>query len=378
MSVKNERKEPLFHIVKNDSLSFGKSLGIRIIAILAGLIVVGILGMILIGENPFSIYAAMFDGAFIDVWTLLQNTSLLLMFGLAVIPAFQMKFWNLGANGQVLVGCLASIACMKFLPDSFPEMPNWLLLIIMFAASIIASCVWSLIPAIFKAFFNTNETLFTLMMNYIALTTVDYFVFTWDKTGSGTLGIVNLLNGQKGWMPDFGNKYLLPIIVSLVMTAFMFIYMRFTKHGFEVALVGESVNTAKYVGINVKKIIIRTLLLGGIFCGILGFLYASCLSHTVNQQIGGLGFTAILVAWLANFDAVAMLFTSFFVVFLETGSKYISTEFQLNSTDYANIVVGIIFFFIIACEFFIRFKIQFNIQHQKAKQTQINAKGEGN
>lgn len=375
---KIERREPLFHIVKNDAISFGKSLGIRIIAIFAGLIVVGILGMILIGENPFSIYSAMFDGAFIDVWTLLQNTALLLMFGIAVIPAFQMKFWNLGANGQVLVGCLASIACMKFLPVKFPQIQNWLLLLIMLVASIIVSCIWSVVPAIFKAFFNTNETLFTLMMNYIALTTVDYFVFTWDKTGSGTLGIVNLLNGQKGWMPDLGNKYLLPIIISIIMTAFMFVYMKFTKHGFEVTLVGESVNTAKYVGINVKKVIIRTLLLGGIFCGILGFLYASCLSHTVNQQIGGLGFTAILVAWLANFDSVAMLFTSFFVVFLETGSKFISTKFQLNSTDYSNIVVGIIFFFIIACEFFIRFKIQINHQHQKTEKSEINAEKEGN
>lgn len=375
---KIERREPLFHIVKNDAISFGKSLGIRIIAIFSGLIVVGILGMILIGENPFSIYSAMFDGAFIDIWTLLQNTALLLMFGIAVIPAFQMKFWNLGANGQVLVGCLASIACMKFLPNKFPQIQNWLLLLIMLVASIIVSCIWSVVPAIFKAFFNTNETLFTLMMNYIALTTVDYFVFTWDKTGSGTLGIVNLLNGQKGWMPDLGNKYLLPIIISIIMTAFMFVYMKFTKHGFEVTLVGESVNTAKYVGINVKKVIIRTLLLGGIFCGILGFLYASCLSHTVNQQIGGLGFTAILVAWLANFDSVAMLFTSFFVVFLETGSKFISTKFQLNSTDYSNIVVGIIFFFIIACEFFIRFKIQINHQHQKTEKSEINAEKEDN
>lgn len=375
---KIERREPLFHIVKNDAISFGKSLGIRIIAIFSGLIVVGILGMILIGENPFSIYSAMFDGAFIDIWTLLQNTALLLMFGIAVIPAFQMKFWNLGANGQVLVGCLASIACMKFLPVKFPKIQNWLLLLIMLVASIIVSCIWSVVPAIFKAFFNTNETLFTLMMNYIALTTVDYFVFTWDKTGSGTLGIVNLLNGQKGWMPDLGNKYLLPIIISIIMTAFMFVYMKFTKHGFEVTLVGESVNTAKYVGINVKKVIIRTLLLGGIFCGILGFLYASCLSHTVNQQIGGLGFTAILVAWLANFDSVAMLFTSFFVVFLETGSKFISTKFQLNSTDYSNIVVGIIFFFIIACEFFIRFKIQINHQHQKTEKSEIKAEKEDN
>lgn len=348
------------HITKNDAMPLKKSLLIRAGAVLIAFVVVGVLSMVLIKENPFLIYEAMFTGAFIDIWTLLQDVALLLMFGLAVIPAFQMKFWNLGANGQVLVGCLASIACMKFIPDVLPDISNELLILIMVCASLLASCLWSVIPAIFKACFNTNETLFTLMMNYIALALVDYFIFTWDKSGSGNIGIVNMLNGKLGWFPDIGNKYVLSIIVAVVLTIFMFIYMKYTKHGFEVQLVGESVNTAKYVGINVKKTIIRTLLLGGIICGIIGVLYSGSVSHTINQGVGGLGFTAILVAWLAGFDPAVMMFTSFFVVVINTGSKYVSTKFQLNSNDYANIVVGIIFFFVIGCEFFIRYKIQFN------------------
>ncbi len=372
MSINTKKREPLFHIFKNDAIPWHKSLIIRLIAILIALVTVGILSMILIKENPFLIFKAMIDGAFIDIWTLLQNTALLLMFGLAVIPAFQMKFWNLGANGQVLIGCLSAIACMKFLPEKMPGISNGLLIFIMLITSIVFSCIWSVIPAVFKAFFNTNETLFTLMMNYIALTLVDYFVFTWDKTGSGSIGIVNLLNGKKGWIPDFGNKYVLAIIVAVIMTAIMFVYMRYTKHGFEVQLVGESVNTAKYVGINVKKVIIRTLLFGGIICGILGFLYAGSVSHTINKEVGGLGFTAILVAWLASFDPAIMMLTSFFVVFLDTGSKYVSTQFQLNSNDYANIVVGIIFFFVIGCEFFIRYKVQLNIKSSKKSEGKVN------
>ena len=372
MNTKIKNHEPLFHISKNDAVPVKKALLIRVIAVLAALVFVGIMSMILIKENPFLIFKAMIDGAFIDIWTLLQNTALLLMFGLAVVPAFQMKFWNLGANGQVLIGCLAAISCMKFIPTVAPNISNFLLIIIMIAASLLASCVWSVIPAVFKAFFNTNETLFTLMMNYIALALVDYFVFTWDKSGSGSIGIVNLLTGRKGWVPDIANnKYILSVIVAVIMTVLMYVYMKYTKHGFEVSLVGESVNTAKYVGINVKKVIIRTLLLGGIVCGILGFLYAGSVSHTINQEVGGLGFTAILVAWLANFDSSVMVLTSFFVVFLDTGSKYVSTQFQLNSNDYANIVVGIIFFFVIGCEFFIRYKIQFN----KKKPTVSERKG---
>ncbi len=371
MNSNIKKHEPLFHISKNDAVPMSRAILIRVLAVIAALVVVGVLGMVLIKENPFMIYGAMVEGAFIDIWTLLQSIALLLMFGLAVIPAFQMKFWNLGANGQVLMGCLAAIACMKFLPEKLPNLSNGALIAIMFVASIVVSCIWSVIPAVFKAFFNTNETLFTLMMNYIALAVIDYFIFTWDKSGSGTIGIVNQMS-RKGWMPFIaGNKYVLAVIIAVTLTLFMFVYMRYTKHGFEVQLVGESVNTAKYVGINVKKVVIRTLLLGGVICGILGVLYASTITHSINKEVGGLGFTAILVAWLANFDPAVMVGTSFFVVFLDTGAKFVSTRFQLNSNDYANIVVGIIFFFIIGCEFFIRYKVQFNKKNAKTAEGKV-------
>ena len=359
MKTKTKNHEPLFHVTKNDAMPVGKALGIRALAIVVALIIVGILSVVLIRKNPFEIYKALFTGAFVDVWTLLQNVSLLLVFGLAVIPPFKMKYWNMGANGQVLVGCLAAVACMKFLPVSFPQMSNGAIIALMFAASLAASIIWSVIPAFFKAFFNTNETLFTLMMNYIAIAVVDCFVFNWDKSGSGNIGLVNLLT-RKAWIPDIGNKYVLTIIVAAVLTLLMFVYMRFTKHGFEVSLVGESVNTAKYVGINVKKVILRTLVFSGIICGILGALYAGSISHTVNTAVGGLGFTAILVAWLAGFDPLVMVLTSFFVVYLNSGAEHVSVVFQLNSNDYANIVVGIIFFCVIGCEFFIRYRIKLN------------------
>ena len=359
MKTKQKTHEPLFHVTKNDAMPVGKSFAIRALAVVVALIIVGILSVILIKENPLNIYKALFTGAFIDVWTLLQNIALLLMFGLAVIPPFKMKYWNMGANGQVLVGCLAAIACMKFIPASFPQLPDAVIIIIMIAASILASVIWSIIPAFFKAYFNANETLFTLMMNYIAIAVVDCFVFNWDKCGSGNIGIVNLLT-RRAWIPTVYNNYLLSVIVAVVFTVIMFIYMRYTKHGFEVALVGESVNTARYVGINVKKVIIRTLMFSGVICGILGVLYAGAISHTVNTAVGGLGFTAILVAWLAGFDPLAMLFTAFFVVFLNSGAENVSVVFQLNSNDYANIVVGIIFFCVIGCEFFIRYRIMLN------------------
>lgn len=349
-----KRKEPRFHIVKNDDVSTAKALLIRVIGILIALVICGVISVLIIKENPFKIYGAIVTGAFRDIPTLLKDTAVLLLFGLAVIPPFKMKYWNMGANGQVIIACLAAVGCMKFLTG---KIPNEAIMACMVVAGILASVIWSVIPAFFKAFFNTNETLFTLMMNYIAIGLVSYFSFAWDKKGSGHLGIVNLIK-HEGWFPNIGHKYTLTIIVALVVDVFMFIYMRYTKHGFEASLVGESSNTARYVGINVKKVIIRSLVLSGVICGLMGVLYAGSIEHTVNASLcGSLGFTAILVAWLANFDPLIMLITTFFVVFLETGTEDVSTAFQLQSTDYSNIVVGIIFFCIIGCEFFIRYKI---------------------
>ena len=372
MKIERAKNDPLFHISKNENMPRWKALLVRAGGILTALVIIGIMSVILIKQNPFKIYATLVTGAFVDIWTLLKDTAVLLMFGLAVIPAFKMKFWNMGANGQVLVGCLVAIACMKFLTN---KLPDGVIMLLMIVTSIVAGIIWAVIPAIFKAIFGTNETLFTLMMNYIAIGLVAYFSFAWDPRGSGNLGIVNLMTRQ-AWFPNIGNKYVLVIVVAVIIDIFMLIYMKYTKHGFEVALVGESVNTAKYVGINVKKVIIRTLILSGAICGIMGAIFAGSLEHTVNTSIcGSKGFTAILVAWLANFDPLIMVLTTFFVVFLNTGAINVSTVFQLKSTDYANIVIGIIFFCIIGCEFFIRYKIKPSQKlHDKLESIRLNIK----
>lgn len=356
--MKNSSKvrEPLFHISKNNSLPASSALIIRAVAVVVALILTGILGVLLIHESPLKIYAEIFKGPFIDIWTLLQNTAILLAFALAVIPAFKMKYFNMGANGQVLISCLTAIACMKFLSG---KLPNFVVILLMIVSGIIAGVIFALIPALFKAFFGINETLFTLMMNYIAAGFVNYMVFIWDKSGSGNIGIVNLIN-HKGWFPSlFGNKYLLSIIVVAVMTVFIAIYMKYSKHGFELALVGESINTARYVGINVKKVIIRTLALSGALCGVLGVLYAGAIEHTINSTVGGKGFTAILVAWLADFNAPVMAVVSFLVTFLTSGTEYAASSLHLGSTDFASITVGIVFFCVIGSEFFIRYNVEF-------------------
>ncbi|MDY4897783.1 MAG: ABC transporter permease, partial [Eubacteriales bacterium] len=182
------KHEPLFHISKRAELPWYKSLTIRAIAILAALIFCGFITFFLTGDNPISVYVTMFKGAFGNpnrIWVTAQNLAILLCISLAVTPAFKMKFWNTGAEGQVLIGGLATAMCMFYIGNS---VPTWLLILIMTVTSILAGAVWGVIPAVFKAQWKTNETLFTLMMNYVAIQLIEYFLKVADKSGSNTVG----------------------------------------------------------------------------------------------------------------------------------------------------------------------------------------------
>ena len=368
MAKKNSVKEPLFHVVKRDSVSKTKSWAIRIIAIVLALVFSGILTMLLTGENPISVYITMFEGAFGSsrkVWKLFQNLAMLLCVSLALTPAFKMRFWNIGGEGQVLIGGLATTACMVLLGG---KIPNALLILVMIIASVLAGALWALIPAVFKARFNTNETLFTLMMNYVAIQLVSYFCMLWENPkGAGKIGIINR-DTEAGWLPVIADKsYLLNILVVLAITVGMYIYLKYSKHGYEISVVGESENTARYIGINVKKVILRTMFLSGAICGIAGLLLVGGTDHTISTTTAdGRGFTAIMVSWLAKFNPIYMILTAFLIAFLEVGSGSISTVFGLNES-FADIITGIILFFIIGCEFFINYKLHFRSRHKEVK-----------
>lgn len=357
--MNNKVKEPRFHIVKRAALPWYKSLGIRIFAIFLALVLCGIITTVTTGTNPLEVYRSIIIGAFgtaRKTWITLQNTAILLLISLALTPAFKMRFWNIGGEGQVLIGGLASAACMICLGES---LPNGILILCMIAASILAGMLWALIPAFFKAKWNTNETLSTLMMNYIATQIVAFFTIVWEvPKGSGKIGIINQ-NSNAGWLPQiFESKYLLAILVAVAVTVFMQIYLSCTKQGYEISVVGESENTAKYVGIKVSKIIIRTMMLSGAICGLVGLLLVGGINHTVTTTIaGGQGFTAVMVSWMSKFNPIIMIFSSVLIIFMNRGAGEISTTFGLNQS-YADILTGIILFFLIGCEFFISYRIQ--------------------
>ena len=351
-------KQSLFHIAKRDALPWYKSMLIRGGAILLALIVCALVTTLLTGENPISVYSTIFYGAFgtaRKTWVTFQNLAVLLGISLAVTPAFKMRFWNIGAEGQVLIGCLATAACMICLGG---KVSNALLIVIMLVASIAAGSLWGFLPAFFKARWNTNETLFTLMMNYIATQLAAFFIIIWEvPKGAGKIGIINQ-STEAGWLPVIGGKqYLLTILVVAILTGAMYIYLTYSKHGYEIAVVGESQRTASYAGIKVSRVIVRTMVLSGAVCGLMGLLLTAGNDHTLTTTIvGGRGFTAVMVSWLAKFNPLVMIFTSLLLVVLSRGASEISSVFMLNHS-FSDILTGIILFFIIGSEFFLNYKV---------------------
>ena len=358
--MRDTKREPLIHISKRAALPWYAAWGIRAGAVLLALAACALICVVMTGQDPLQIYAAMFKGSFGSTrktWVTMQDVAMLLCISLAVTPAFRMRFWNIGGEGQTLIGCLASAACMITLRD---VLPGWAMIVCMAVSSIAAGAVWGVIPAIFKAKWNANETLFTLMMNYVATQLVAYFCVVWESPkGSGQIGIINP-NTQVGWLPVLGGqKYLLNIIVVLVLCAAMYFYLAYSKHGYEIAVVGESERTARYVGIKVNRVIIRTMLLSGAICGIAGFLLTGGTNHTLTTTlVDGRGFTAVMVSWLAKFNPIWMILTSLLLVFLDRGAADISAKFMLNKS-FSDILTGVILFFIIGSEFFISYKINF-------------------
>ena len=367
-----KEKQPLIRITRRAALPWYQSWGIRAGAVLISVLVCALITVVTTGENPLSVFETIFNASFSTqrrTWVLFQNLAMLLSVSLAVVPAFKMKFWNLGAEGQMLAGALATTACMICLRD---VMPNALLIPVMLVCSVAAGALWGAIPAICKAKWGTNETLFTLMMNYIAIQLVSFFIIVWEMPkGAGQIGIINQ-STEIGWLPPVaGQKYLLNIIVVALMTVFMFIYMNYSKQGYEISVVGESVRTARYVGISVGKVIIRTMILSGALCGLTGMLLVSGTDHTLTTTItGGRGFTAVMVAWLAKFNPIWMILTSFLLVFLDKGAGDISTKFGLNKS-FSDILTGIILFFIIGSEFFINYRISFRHSAKKEEMSHV-------
>ncbi len=354
-------KEPLFRTVKRAERSKIAIIRLRIIAFVLALIAGGLF-ILLIGFNPIKVYATIISGAFrskMAVQATIKFMIPLLISSLGVTLAFKMRFWNIGAEGQIIMGAIFSSYFALFHSD----WPHFLLLLAMFIVGFIGGGLWGLIPAYFKSRFNTNETLFTLMLNYIALHIISFLRDgPWKDPGSSgfpkiarfnaNAQIDKILGVQFGW------------IIALILVVIVYVYIKYTKQGYEISVVGESQATAKYAGMNVKKIILRTMILSGGICGITGMIQSAGSDMTLASSVaGGVGFTAIIVAWLANLNPLNIFVVSFLFSVLEKGSSVMQSTYGI-STYSASVLQGVILFFILGCEFYIRYKFVLRNKHK--------------
>ena len=368
--------EPLVRISKRDSMRFAERIGIRGVALVLSLLVSAVFIFLVVNLNPLRVYASMWEGVFGGPalrWQYVRNMMILTAIAIGLAPAFKMKFWNIGAEGQVLAG---AIGAAFFMINFAGKMAEWQLFICMIGASLILGAIWGLIPGFFKAHWNANETLFTLMMNYIAICFTAFCVSKWESPpGSNSVGKIKYMGKERiGWIGDllkndrpvkYENDFLWLVIIVVLLAIFMFIYLRYTKHGYEISVVGDSENTAKYAGIRVKKLFVRTMALSGAICGFTGFLIVSAVDFTVSTDTaGGRGFTAIIVAWLAKMNPFVMFLIAALLTFLDKGATQIATDFQLNEFA-SEIVSGIVLFFVLGCEFFINYKMTFRSRTAK-------------
>ena len=353
--------EPLVRISKREGTTFVQKVLVRAIAILLALVVDAFFIFFVTGLNPISVYGVMWNGTFMNTtrfsWAL-RDLSSLLCIAIALAPAFKMRFWNIGGEGQVLIGGLVAALIMVYFGSSLPAP---LLFAAMVIGSVLAGAIWAFVPAWFKSRWNTNETLFTLMMNYIAMQLASFFIIIWEvPKGWGPLTKAT----KAGWLPVInGQRYTINIIVVLVLTFAMYAYLKYSKQGYEISVVGESENTARYAGINVSRVMIRTMLLSGAICGLCGFLVVAGKDQTISTtSAGGNGFTAIIVASLAKFNTFYMMLISFLLIFLDRGASEIASAYSLNEYA-ADIITGIILFFILGSEFFINYRLVWRGHH---------------
>ncbi len=359
-------KEPLIRVIKRDSISKGKAWGIRLIAVALSLVVCALIIVAITKQNPLQVYMGIINGAVGTnrrVWMTIREIAILLIVAVGLTPAFKMKFWNIGAEGQILIGGTVTAAWMIYAGD---RMPNGLLIVCIILTSAAAGMLWGFLPAVFKAYMNTNETLFTLMLNYVAMQIVTFCIVYWENpAGSNTVGIINSAT-RKGWFPKlFGMDYGWNVLIVLIVTVLVTVYMNHSRQGYEISVVGESINTAQYVKINVKKVIIRTMMISGAICGIAGSIIVCGGSHTISTSTaGGRGFTAIIVAWMSKFNPWAMLIVSALLVFMQQGSIQIASQYGLNENA-SDIITGILLFFLIGCEFFINYQTKFRKKNRE-------------
>lgn len=360
-------------IVKAKKLSKKKKVSLQIFAVLLALVLTGIF-ILLMGHNPIKVYISMLQGSFGSghrVKETIIKTIPLVIAGLGIGIAFKMKFWNIGGEGQMLMGGFGA----TFIALNFKDSPKFLVIVLMIIAGVICGGLWALIAGILKSKFNTNETIITLMLNYIALKWITYLQYQhWKDPAS--LGFPKIANfSENATLPKVFGIHI-GWIIAIILVVVVHVFLNYTKKGYEISVLGESENTAKYSGMSVKKIILLTTFISGALVGLAGVIQASAVTNTLSIQLtSNVGNTAIIVSWLAGLNAIWTLIVSIAFAVLIQGASYIQTAFGIPQAA-ADIIQAMILFCVLGCQFFLQYKVIFERSVKSEKQEKISKRGE--
>lgn len=356
-----------FHVVKRDSCPLWKKLALYCAAVLAALALGGVL-LLAMGVDPVAYYGRMFTMGmvgnkiayktfenYLKVFVPLSLTSV------ALSLAFKMRFWNIGGEGQFIVGAVAA-ATVAF--QAGPALPPAVTLVLMCLAGMLSAGLYGALVAVLKVKFGTNETLMTLMLNYVAL----YFLiflgetkapwnFYLDETSVRPIfaSFSKLAAFPRIMIGKFGLNVC--VIFTFLIGALVFVYLKYTKQGYEISVVGDSAGTAHYAGMKVNAIVLRTVFLSACLIGLAAAFKvgtAGILSTAITDDVG---WTGIIVAWLSKMNTAAIFLVSALISMLRHGSTIAAATYSQVDSSFANMLQGVILFLVLAADFYTRFRV---------------------
>jgi len=330
---------------------------VPVMSIVAALLVGSVI-IWLSGEHPVTVYRTMFKGAFGSGFqrseTIVKMIPLLLT-GLGVSVAFRMQLWNIGGEGQFYLGAVfATWVALYGLPDA----GKWVVIPAMMAAGMLGGALWGAIPGLLRGYAGVNETITSLMLNYIAIQFAEWLVHgRWkNPLGFGFPG--TKVFGPNTYLPTWGTTRVhLGLAFGIVAAVLLFIVFQRTRWGYELAVAGSSERVARYAGMATARNMVIVMIVSGALCGLAGMAELTGISHSLQRELSpGYGYTAIIVAWLGRLNPFGIMLVSFLLAALLVGGDQIQLSLGLPSAV-ASMLQGIILFFLLGGDLLTRYRI---------------------
>ncbi|UCC53861.1 MAG: ABC transporter permease, partial [Anaerolineaceae bacterium] len=323
-------------------------------SVIVAFIISGII-LWIIGAQPIKVFRFFYEATF-GSWAVISDTLVkatpLILVGLACTVAFTMKLWNIGAEGQFYLG--AFFASLVVLVPLVPlDSPKIVVVGAMIFMGLVGGAIWGFIPGALKAYFNINEIITTLMLNYIAILWNNFWIF--DQWSEGGFQMTPSFE-KSAWLPrltDYARQFPalsgftlhLGFVIALVATVIVWWILRRSKWGYEVKLTGDNKEAARYAGINIRRNIILVMMFSGALAGLAGTIEVSGVVHRLQERISpGYGFTGIIIAWLAKLNPFAVVLVSILFGALLVAGR------EIQPSGLAALIQGIVLFMVISSE----------------------------